>query len=213
MYRKASFLNSVSWCTAVLALSTVSFAGTYSGGAGTELDPYLISSVADFDELRNTPADYGKLFEQTSDIDLSSEIYFGAVIAPDTDAGTSGFQGTVFSGRYDGKGFRILNYSCSTAYGLSEYVGLFGQNRGEILNLSVVNSHIDLNQGAYVGLFCGFNYGGTITNCHSTGTVECGDGSCPFGEPEKSKKRWSGESRGQGDQLLGARLHFASTSR
>ena len=69
----------------VLAATDMSFAGTYSGGDGTELNPYQISLVADLIELRNTPADYSAYFQQTCDLDLASELFFGAVIAADTD--------------------------------------------------------------------------------------------------------------------------------
>jgi hypothetical protein len=156
-------------------ISSLSFAGTYSGGAGTAGDPYLISSVDDFMELRNTSGDYNKYFHQTSDLDLSSLSFYGAAIAQDTDQSSSGFQGTSFTGTYDGMDNSISNFTIYTVYGNTTYVGLFGYNQGTVTNLSV-SGDIDLYQGTYVGILCGYN-SGNITDCHSFGTILCGDSS------------------------------------
>jgi len=164
----------------VFAATDMSFAGTYSGGDGTELNPYQISSVADLVELRSTPADYSAYFQQTCDLDLASELFFGAVIAADTDMGASGFQGASFTGKYDGQDYTIHNYSVTATFGLNEYVGVFGYNQGRITNLYVDNISIDLYQGQYVGLLCGSN-NGAIENCHSNGTIACGDSSSYIG--------------------------------
>jgi len=56
-------------------------AATYSGGSGTEGDPYQISTAADWTELRETYADWGKYFILTADIN------FGGVFL--TPVGTS----------------------------------------------------------------------------------------------------------------------------
>jgi hypothetical protein len=154
--------------------------GAYSGGLGTEECPYVISTKADFVELRNTPADYDRHFRQTAEIDLDGELFFGAAIAADTDFGASGFQGTAFTGRYDGQSFAIRNYHATTSFGASEYVGVFGYNQGRLQNVVIVTSSIDLFQGHFVGLLCGRN-DGTLQDCHSNGQVIGGMGSSYIG--------------------------------
>jgi hypothetical protein len=60
----------VSLLVTMLAVSAVSFGGTYGGGLGTEVDPYQIGTAAHWQELMNTSADWGKQFVLTADIDL-----------------------------------------------------------------------------------------------------------------------------------------------
>lgn len=66
--------------------------GTYSGGSGIVSDPYLIATVADWEELAVTSGDWvdGKYFKQTVDIDF-------------TAANATPIDGT-FAGDYDGNG-------------------------------------------------------------------------------------------------------------
>ena len=44
--------------TQLAALSLTAFAGTYSGGLGTQANPYRISTAADWQELTSTPDDW-----------------------------------------------------------------------------------------------------------------------------------------------------------
>jgi hypothetical protein len=48
------------------------------------------------------------------------------VIAPDTSS-SGGYQGTAFTGSFDGNGHVISNLTIDTAGAGSEYLGLFGQ--------------------------------------------------------------------------------------
>jgi hypothetical protein len=50
---------------------------------------------------------------QTSDIDMAGRTYSTALIAPDVNA-AEGFQGTPFTGHFDGQGFQILNLAITT---------------------------------------------------------------------------------------------------
>ena len=47
-----------------------------------------------------------------------------------------------------------------------------GQNRGTIENCSVSGSVTGLSDNSFVGGIAGWHYGGTITDCHSSATVE-----------------------------------------
>jgi len=146
----------------------------YSGGTGTESDPYQIGSKDDLLTLGNCPQHYDKHFKMISDIDLAGTNFTRTVIASNTSLLDGGFHGTAFTGVFEGNGKKILNLSIasgSDAY----YVGLFGYigSGGEIKNLGIVDC--DVNGDGYVGGLCGYNYNGTISSCSSTGSVSGGD--------------------------------------
>ena len=77
-----------------------------------------------------------------------------------------------YTGTFDGDGHTIsgLYYD-----GSGNYVGLFGYvgSGGQVENVSVVDSYIGNNYSCgFTGGVCGYNNGGTITNCYNTGTVK-----------------------------------------
>jgi hypothetical protein len=161
----------ISCCFGIaLILSTLSVAlgGTYSGGGGTESDPYRISIAADWQELIATTSDWRRCFILTADLD------FGGIdltpVAPDTNPSSSFFQGTPFTGIFDGNGHVLANAVIHQPN--SDYVGLFGYlgSGGEIRDLGVHG--VDITGHDYVGILCGWNYyGTTISRCHGTGEV------------------------------------------
>jgi hypothetical protein len=152
--------------TAVLCISGNVFA--YSGlGDGSAGNPYQIENVADFQQLSTTPADWNKSFILTADINLTGLTFINAPIAPDTI--TDGpFQGTPFTGIFDGKGHVIsyLTITTSTQY----YIGLFGKvgSGSQIRNLGVEN--VNITGYFFVGGLVGVN-NGTVTACYATGSV------------------------------------------
>lgn len=131
----------------------------YSGGSGTASDPYQISTVADWQTLMNTSADWDKHFILTADLDLQA-----VALSP---VGVSYNQ--PFRGVFDGKGHVIRN----TVIDIPEddYVSLFGCMgwNAHIQDLGVEN--IAITGKRYVGGLVGFNLSGTITRCYATGTV------------------------------------------
>jgi hypothetical protein len=151
---------------AVLCISPNSLA--YSGGDGSSGNPYQIANVADFEQLSASPGDWSLSFILTEDIDLTGPTFTHAVIAPDNDYVTAGFQGTPFTGIFDGNGHTICNMAIAVA--TSEYIGLFGYVSfpGQIMNLGVENVYIVSSN--YVGGLAGLN-DGSIDNCYSTGFV------------------------------------------
>jgi len=117
-------------------------------------------------ELIGTSADWNSHFILTADLN------FGGVaitpVAPDTNPSSSGFQGTAFTGVFDGGGHVLRNYVINQP--ASDYVGLFGQvgSGGQIMNLGA--EPIQVTGRYYVGGLCGENFS-TITSCYATGAV------------------------------------------
>jgi hypothetical protein len=142
----------------------------YGGGSGTEAEPYRISSVADWQELMATPADWGSHFVLTADIDVNDVSI--TPIAPDASS-DSGFQGTKFTGVFDGNDCVIRNADVNMPG--TDYVGLFGylRWRGQIKNLAIEDASIFGK--SYVGGLVGYNYDGAVSNCYLTGSVSGAD--------------------------------------
>jgi len=145
------------WCLSAQA--------KYDGGSGTEAEPFRIGAVSDWEELMATPADWASRFVLTADIDLNDVSI--TPIAPDTST-SSGFQGTQFTGVFDGNDYVIRNADVNMPG--SDYVGLFGYlgTGGQIKNLGAEDASIVGDD--FVGGLVGSN-GGTISNCYSSGSV------------------------------------------
>lgn len=125
----------------------------FSGGAGTAVDPFLISSVADLDRVRHARSAH---FRLAADLDLTG----------------SGFEPIVgeFTGRLDGAGHTIANFTHSepTFEGSN---GLFLQlgTDGVISNLKLTQVNLDGYCHA-AGALVADNYG-TIEGCTVTGRI------------------------------------------
>jgi hypothetical protein len=147
-------------CICLCLLAGGVWAGTYSGGDGSDAKPYQLSRAEDWQELIATSADWGsgQYFVLTGDIDFG-----GATITP------VGNDGTNFTGVFDGNG-HVLSHFVIDQSG-SDYVGLFGYvgSGGQIRNLGVENA--DIQGKVYVGGLCGYNSSGTISQCYATGSV------------------------------------------
>ena len=97
-----------------ITISVLSFPAysKYNGGTGEPNDPYQIATAADLIALGEEPNDYDKHFIMTADIDLDPnlpgrKVFDRAVIAPDVNNVDGGFQGTAFSGVFDGNERRL----------------------------------------------------------------------------------------------------------
>ncbi len=138
----------------------------YSGGSGTQEDPYQIATLSDLQQLSNTSDDWDKYFVQTADIDAS------ATTSWDGGAGFNPIasQGINFSGSYDGQGHTIdqlfINRPSKQYTGLFSYIG----NYGEVKNLGLTN--VNITGGQQTGALAGINAkNSVIDNCYSTGYV------------------------------------------
>ena len=132
-------------------------AGGFSGGTGTESDPYLVSNKADLEHLARI-AGYGYTFSgeyirQTIDIDLA-----GTDASPWTPIGTSG---RPFSGVYEGGGRQISGLYLE---GAESPAGLFGVISGGSLSHLVLADSI-VSGGSMTGAFVGMLTDGVLKDC------------------------------------------------
>lgn len=169
--------------TAALAADETGRMPKYSGGNGTESEPWLISSVADLKLLANTinngdaakfdanctdtgggiPGNYHDYyFKQTTDLDLSDIVNWDPI-------GYSG--GCYFAGHYDGGGYTISNAK-STGKNDDEgfaTAGIFGWVAfGSVKNLTVKNADFfaEGNKNmSYAGGVLAVAYSCTVENC------------------------------------------------
>jgi len=156
----------------MLYFSGLTAQAQYGGGTGEPNDPYQIATADGLIALGETSNDYDKHFILTADIDLDPNLPGGkgfdkAVIAPDVNDDEDRFQGTAFTGVFDGNGHTISHLTIEG----SGLLGLFGQtiSGASISNLGL--EAVDVNGTSdYVGGLVGRNYG-SITTSYSTGTV------------------------------------------
>ena len=189
--RITSLLLVLAMCFALLP--TAAFAAedegstmpAYSGGSGTQDDPWLISSVEDLQTLASTindgkaaefdadctdtgdgiPGNYhGYYFKQKTDLDLSSIENWDPI-------GYSGGQNLYFAGHYDGDGHTISNAK-STGKNDDEgfaTAGIFGWLAfGSVKNLTVKNADFfaEGNKNmSYAGGVLAVAYSCSVENC------------------------------------------------
>ncbi|MHC4124955.1 MAG: GLUG motif-containing protein [Planctomycetota bacterium] len=166
----------------VFSLAAPCFA-KYSGGTGQSTDPYLISTPEDMNSIGANPGDWDKNFLLTNDIDMADFTYTTALIAPDTNSSSIGFQGTKFTGLFDGAGFKVTNLTVDTANVDNDFLGLFGytDSAGTVKNLGIEDVNITGgDDSGSLGSLVGRNYG-TISECFSTSQVTGGDKSDHLG--------------------------------
>ncbi|AQQ71097.1 Immunoglobulin A1 protease precursor [Limihaloglobus sulfuriphilus] len=146
-----------------LILSLPTHLLAFAGGDGTPENPYQISTRQHLEAVNNDLAAHYILI---NDIDLTGTVYTQAVIAPDTDPETGGFQGTEFTGSFDGSYYVIYNFEVD----VNNYCGLFSRINtvGSVVNIGLEN--ISVKGLSQVGGLVGVNFG-SITNCYSTGAV------------------------------------------
>jgi len=147
----------------------------YDGGLGTQQAPYQIHTTQQLLNLANCPINYNKYFILTADIDLSGRTFNTALIAPDIDNSTSGFQGTAFTGNFNGDGHKIANLRITDSSG-ADYLGLFGQidSGGELTNLTVEDFSVTGGTGATkLGALTG-QLAGSAENCSVIDSVITG---------------------------------------
>ncbi len=158
-------LRTTSLLLAAFLISLPAFA-KYSGGTGEANDPYQIATAADLIALGESPGDYDKHFVLTADIDLDPnlpgrKVFYGAVIARDADEECWVFDGTPFTGVFDGKGHSLSHLSLVGGISIGGgYVGLFGELGlgGKIINLGVEAVDVNATEG-YAGALVAYNRG------------------------------------------------------
>jgi len=137
-------------------LSPLAKLPTFSGGSGEAGDPYRISTAAELNGIGHNPRLMGAHFVLVNDIDLGGIDFY-----------IIGSQFCPFTGSFNGNA-HIVSHLTITG---EDYLGLFGRlgPGAEVKDLGVVDVNIT-GSGDYVGGLVGWK-GGTLTRCHSTGTV------------------------------------------
>lgn len=131
-------------------------------GAGTETDPYLLSTKDELCAISEKIAKgytfKNKFFKMTADIDLSE-------VENWTPIGTSRTQ---FDGTFDGDGHKIENLT-STSNGLFGYAG----TNSVIKNVGVASGTVGTpdSYGSWRGGIVGWSNGADIINCFNGATV------------------------------------------
>ncbi len=143
-------------------------------GAGTQTNPYQVENQFHLERINDNLVKTHYIL--MADIDLSTTTYSTAIIAPDGDSGTSGFEGISFSGIFDGNGHKITGLNIDTNGEKKYYVGLFGRvNDGTIKNLALENININVGDNSwYIGGIAGWNNSVMLTNCYTTGQITTG---------------------------------------
>jgi len=159
----------VSFVLTVLCLFALPAYAKYNGGTGDPCDPYQINDPCQLNAIGTDPCDWGKHFVLTADIDLSA--YTGEqfnIIAPDANDIEIGFQGTAFTGSFDGNGHTISNFTYTNIGG--NIIGLFGYvgdpcSYAVVKDLTLADPSIVAEAGNYVGSVIGWLENGIITGC------------------------------------------------
>lgn len=167
----------------------------YSGGTGTEADPFIIADADDLFEMSTMTDDYSSYFKMTADIDLanSGTLSEALIASGEVNNDNGEFNGTEFTGYFNGNGHVIRNLSIDGQY----FCALFGciGSDGIVINLGLENLNINgdfytgglagWNKGKifrsyasgnvtgsyYIGGLCGINYFGNMTSNYSKCTV------------------------------------------
>jgi len=147
----------------------------YDAGDGSADHPFQIAEPNQLVYMSQHPEDWNKNFLLTADINMNlaePNTFTTALIAPDGS--------DEFTGIFDGDNHIISNLTIDT-YGVdNDYLGLFGRmiSPVEINNLHLENVNISGGvNSSCLGSLCGYNTGGTISNCSASGFVTGGENS------------------------------------
>lgn len=161
--------------TAIYTYPSLSGVGTAATRKGEQTYDFSVGAIGktyeDFTYIEK-PEDFKNIANNLSgNYVLKNDIDFkGEVIEPigDSESVTGSGLSMPFSGNFSGDGHKILNVTVKRELG--SHSGLFGANKGTIINLAVegeVNS-----EQPYVGGICASNAsGGRIADCSFSGTV------------------------------------------
>jgi len=145
--------------------------------------PYLIEDFNDFQAFCTDPNYWVAEVHTRLDCDLDLDpnlpgriIYTTAVIAADMDSSTVYFQGTEFTGIFDGNSFEISGLTINDGGAGNDYLGLIGRvgSNGKVINLGIENCLVSGGDSCYsLGGLCGYNKG-VITDCYATSSISGG---------------------------------------
>jgi hypothetical protein len=139
-------------------------AAEYGGGTGDPNNPYQIWTAEQMNTIGVNSADWDKCFILMDDIDMSA--YTG------TQYNIIGRVSPYFTGSFDGNGHVIRNLTYTTMEMINN-ASFFGvTDNASIKNLGLENVNVSTGGWIAAGLV-GTQKGGIITDCYSTGSVDC----------------------------------------
>lgn len=144
-------------CVAIITFQLLvvsSWSQSFSGGTGTDTDPYLISTPADLVELSTYEASSGQYFVMTNNIDMSSIPNFIPV--------------GNFQGDFDGNGKVVKNLTINRP--TEDNIGLFGRtNYATIKSIGIENCNVVGQDN--VGGLVGYSRNSIFSNCYVVGNI------------------------------------------
>jgi exopolysaccharide biosynthesis protein len=136
----------------------------FAGGDGSEMNPYLISTAHQMNNIRNVMSQSNTpiYFKMTADVDMSGIAWVPFNLS-------SPYQNKI---NFDGKGYTISNFTCSG----DGYPSFAGVVNGIIKNVNFVNAKVEGNaSSSHVGIIGGYlgtnGIFGEIENVSVQGTV------------------------------------------
>jgi len=139
--------------------------GNYSGGDGSQANPYRIGTIGGWMKLVDSPSDWDKCFILANDIDMEGNgLWPVAMCSWERNV----LEGTEFTGVFDGNDHVIRNAIIDLPD--DDYAGLFGVigQGGQIFDLGVEDVSVTGNH--FVGGLAGCNRG-ELTSCYSKSDV------------------------------------------
>ena len=160
------------FCSVLLTVSLATFA-QFSGGNGTENNPYMITTPAELAQLATYVNDGNtayndKHYKLGNDLDLSA-YQTGSGWNPIGSYSYGSSSNKSFNGVFDGNNKVISNLKITDR----ECCGLFGFVLGTVKNTGVsvnINLFTEFPSHYYIGGIAGCN-GGNVSNCYSTGLI------------------------------------------
>lgn len=166
----------------VISFADGGTATSFSGGDGTEGNPYIISSAAELYWLAYTVNSF--VYEGYNDAHyiLTNDIYLGGyewepigVYYFDDGSNIDKDKDMTFSGTFDGNGHTIYGLTITEYEDYHEFFGLFGSlEEGAViknLNMEYFNISIDSDKEIYIGGIAGCSKEASIENCHVDGSI------------------------------------------
>ncbi len=147
----------------ITVCATAGGVGTFSGGTGTEADPYLITKVADLVEIQNylhsAQTSYeGCYFKVANDITFNGETGL-----------KTGLSSLPFMGNFDGNGKKFYGVCDTVAdnvntFAVFSYLG----SKGVVKNLTIAYPSLYAQGTLLYSSFLVTNNQGVVENCHVT---------------------------------------------
>jgi len=145
---------------------TAIFENHFSGGNGTESNPYKISTIEELQKIGENSIYWESHFIQINDIDASETTNWN---------NGKGFFPISLVGSYDGQEFVISNLTIDRDQG---YVALFGYiDAAEVTNVKLQNVNLN-GDGSTGGLVGMSGKDSRISDSYVTGKVHCTNGRC-----------------------------------